>query len=280
MADQPSLQPAVLRGIAEVLGETHSGLTNAEIERLLSQSSIPDPTPRGTSGLTYVAVSKRDRLERALDAQQRREGRANRVLRFVRNAMSPARFRADPERFEALREELNVCLAFAALKLLEDGRLATVRRAHTLSEARRRALRLQEKLLERGTHPRLLAACVQEIEEENYFHAVLEASKSLGTEIRSRTKRTEDGVPLVNAVFEPGQRGYPLLTVTSTQSETAKSRQRGLAEGLRSVFSGLRNPTAHEPRLESHMTEQDALDAFAWMSYLHRRLDDCEVAVT
>jgi uncharacterized protein (TIGR02391 family) len=280
MPDEPALQPPVLRGIAEVLGDTHAGLTNAEIDRLLSQSKIPDPTPRGTPGLTYVAINKRDRLERALNAQQQGAGRANCVLLFVKNAMSPARFRADPTRFEALREELNVALAFAGLTLLQDGRLARVRRADTLSEARRRALRLQEKLLERGTHPRLLTACVQEIEDENYFHAVLEASKSLATEIRVRTKRTEDGVPLINAVFEPGKQGYPLLALTAMRSETERSRQRGLADGLRSIFSSIRNPTAHEPRIESPMTEQDALDAFAWMSYLHRRLDDCDGADT
>jgi uncharacterized protein (TIGR02391 family) len=280
MTDEPTLQPAVLRAIAEVLGDTHAGLTNAEIDKLLAESKIPDPTPRGTPGLTYVTISKRDRLERALSAQQQRDGRANRVLSFVKNAMSPARFRADPTRFEALREELNVALAFAALTLLEDGRLERVRRAETLSEARRRALRLQEKLLERGTHPRLLAACVQEIEEENYFHAVLEASKSLANEIRGRTNRTEDGVPLVNAVFEPGQRGHPLLALNAMRTDTERSRQRGLADGLRGIFSSMRNPTAHEPRIESRMTEQDALDAFVWMSYLHRRLDDCQAVPT
>ena len=121
---------------------------------------------------------------------------------------------------------------------------------------------------------------MQEIEDENYFHAVLEASKSLATEIQARTNRAEDGVPLVDSVFEPGKRGHPLLALTAMKSETEKSHQRGLSDGLRSVFSSLRNPTAHEPHIDSRMTEQDALDAFAWMSYLHRRLDECHTVPT
>jgi len=108
-----------------------------------------------------------------------------------------------------------------------------------------------------------------------YFHAVLEASKSLADEIRRRTGRAEDGVPLINAVFESGQRGAPLLKLTAMSTDTEKSRQRGLAEALRGVFSSLRNPTAHEPKIHSTMTEQDALDELCHMSWLHRRLDDC-----
>jgi hypothetical protein len=42
------------------------------------------------------------------------------------------------------------------------------------------------------------------------------------------------------------------------------------------VFASLRNPTAHEPKIHSTMTEQDALDELSHMSYLHRRVDDCK----
>jgi len=174
-----------------------------------------------------------------------------------------------------MREEVNVPLAFVGLSVNEAGQIARKAKAATLSEARRRGMRLRSQLVERGAHQRLLDYCVEEIETENYFHAVLEASKSLADEIRRRTGRTEDGVRLVDAVFESGQPGTPLLSLTPMVTDTEKSRQRGLANALRGVFASLRNPAAHEPKIHSTMTEQDALDELSHMSYLHRRLDDC-----
>ena len=149
------------------------------------------------------------------------------------------------------------------------------RQAETLSEARCRAMRLRSQLVDRGAHPRLLRYCVAEIDDDNYFHAVLEGSKSLADEIRVRTGRTEDGGKLIDAVFEIGKRGHPLLALTNMSTDTERSRQTGLANSLRGVFGSLRNPTAHEPKIASTMGEQDAVDERCHMSYLHRRLDEC-----
>lgn len=80
---------------------------------------------------------------------------------------------------------------------------------------------------------------------------------------------------LVDPVFEAGKRGHPLLALTSMATDTERSRQSGLANSLRGVFGSLRNPTAHEPKITSTMTEQDAVDELCHMSYLHRRLDEC-----
>lgn len=277
MPPEPALQPEILRAIAEVLGETDTGLTNAEIGRVFTAAMVADPKPHDPSGMTYVVMSKRDRIERALIDRQRADGHANGVLRFVKEALAPARFHSTPDRFQRLRGSINVPLRLASLELREDGRIYRVRKATTLSEARQRAAKVKATLGERSTHRRLLAACVKEIADDNYFHAVFEASKSLAAEIRAKTGRTEDGVGLIDVVFEKGARGYPLLALNSLRTDTERSRQKGLADGLRSVVSSVRNPAAHELRVESRMTEQDALDAFAWMSYLHRRLDDCHV---
>jgi hypothetical protein len=39
------------------------------------------------------------------------------------------------------------------------------------------------------------------------------------------------------------------------------------------LFSAVRNPTAHSPKILWAMPEQDALDVLAIVSYLHRKLD-------
>lgn len=222
-----------------------------------------------------MTLPKRDRLFRALVAQQRKDRCCNAVLAFIRRALGPVRFHDAAGSFETLRDEVNVPLAFAGFSVNEAGQMTRKAKAATLSEARQRAMRLRSQLVDRGAHPRLLRYCVDEIEDDNYFHAVLEASKSLADEMRRRTGRSGDGVELVDTVFEAGKRGAPLLALTAMSTDTEKSRQRGLANSLRGVFGSLRNPTAHEPKIRSTLSEQDAVDELCHMSYLHRRLDEC-----
>jgi uncharacterized protein (TIGR02391 family) len=271
----PPLAPSQVRSLCEVLASTGEGLTNKQIDELLTETGTVDPTPPAPPG-AYNIVSKRDRLYNALMARQAKSGTSNAILLFIGRAMSPVRFHRTPDAFEKMRGEMNVPLAFAGFYVNEKGQVARGKRAQTLTEARQRAMRLRAQLAERGAHQRLLDYCVDEIDTDNYFHAVLEASKSLADEIRQRTGRTEDGVQLVDAVFESGQRGTPLLELTAMNTPTEKSRQRGLADALRGVFGSLRNPTAHEPKIRSTMTEQDALDELSHMSWLHRRLDECK----
>lgn len=271
---EPTIDESVVRSVCDVLGRTHDGLTNKEISELLAACRIHDPTPAPTQN-TYVAINKRDRLFRALTARQRKDCCGNAVLVFIRRALAPVRFHEATASFDALREEVNVPLAFAGFYMDDGGQMRRKARAATLSEARQRAMRLRSQLVDREAHPRLLRYCVKEIDDDNYFHAVLEASKSLAEEIRLRTGLSDDGVELVDIVFEVGKRGHPLLALTPMSTETEKSRQRGLANSLRGVFGSLRNPTAHEPRIWSKLTEQDAVDELCHMSYLHRQLDEC-----
>ena len=270
----PAIDESIVRSLTEVLGHTEGGLTNREIDELLVAARIPDPTPPARPG-TYVTISKRDRLYNALVGQQRRDGCGNAVLAFVAKALSPVRFHDSPGALDSLCAEVNVPLAFAGYYVDDAGKLHTKRQAETLSEARRRAMQLRSQLVDRGAHPRLLSYCVSEIDDDNYFHAVLEGSKSLADEVRRRTGRTDDGVQLIDAVFETGKRGHPLLALTSMSTDTERSRQSGLANSLRGVFGSLRNPSAHEPKIKSTMTEQDAVDELGHMSFLHRQLDEC-----
>ncbi len=270
----PSLDQAVVRSLCEILARTDGGLTNKQIDEVLATVGIRDPTPEAPQGM-YVAINKRDRLFRALITRQQKDGCSNAVLLFISRALAPVRFHQSSQAFATMRSEVNVPLAFAGFTVSEAGKVAIKAKATTLTEARQRAMRLRAQLVERGAHQRLLDYCVEEIDTDNYFHAVLEASKSLADEIRRRTGRTEDGTQLVDAVFGSGQRGTPLLGLTAMSTNSEKSRQRGLADALRGVFASLRNPTAHEPKIHSTMSEQDALDELSHMSYLHRRLDDC-----
>jgi uncharacterized protein (TIGR02391 family) len=276
MAHIPPLDQAVLRELADVIGATDSGLTNAEIDSLLSTSGIRDLNPQPKSPYLYRAINKRDRLYAALDARQRQDRAANTVLHFLECVMRPVRFRGRDAAFTDWRDALNETLAFAGLIVDEAGRVGQRSKvATTLNEARARSRHLRRQLAERGVHPRILAACGAEIANDNYFHTVLEATKSLASEIRDKTGLASDGVALIDQAFERGQREYPLLACNALQTPTQWSEQRGVANMLRGIFGAFRNPTAHEAKVGWHMSEQDALDALSVASLLHRKLDTC-----
>ena len=272
----PALSGNVLRSISDTLGETESGLTNKELKEILATAGVSDPTPQAPPGM-YVSVNKRDRLFSALVARQQKDGHANGVLRLVRTAMDPARYTRSPDLFESRRDALNEALAFCSLEITEGGRIRQVRRATTLSEARLRATRLRKRLEDRGAHPRLLAACVDEIRDENYFHAVLEGAKSLAAHIRQRTGLRTDGHTLIDGAFQAPRGQIRMLVLNTLQTDTERSRQRGLFEGLKAIVSAARNPAAHEPKILAQLTEQDAVDLLTQMSYLQRQLDRCTV---
>jgi uncharacterized protein (TIGR02391 family) len=275
VAEQP-LDEAVLRRVCDVLGETNAGLTNKEIAQLLTAAKIRDPTPRSAGAGTYVVKNKRDRLYDALILSQRETKSADAALSFIKIAMSPARYGQEPEVFESRQHDLNMALAWASLALTDAGRLRRTTAATSLTDARRRAARLRHVLVDRDAHPRLLAACVDEIRDDNYFHALLEGAKSIATEIRRRTGSRLDGAPLVQATCErTPTHPVPLLALNRLETQTERSRQDGFAAGLRAIFSAARNPTAHEPKILGALAERDAIDLLTQMSYLHRRLDEC-----
>ena len=173
---------------------------------------------------------------------------------------------------------MNVALAFAGYAVRDDGKVVHTTRETTLSGALARASRLRSLLESRSTHPEVFKYCRAELLEENYFHAVLEAVKGIAQRIRQLSGLNTDGAELVNQVFSIKT---PVLAFNSLQNETETSEQKGIANLLVGLFGAIRNPTAHAPRVTWAMPEQDAIDVFALLSFIHRKLEmrlRCECA--
>ncbi len=100
--------------------------------------------------------------------------------------MRPELYARAPERYEPMRANLNRALAFAGLAVKASGELDEVEQAHTLTEAERRAAELRTDLEVRKVHPDVLRFCREELLVDNYFHAVLEAAKSVADKLRAR----------------------------------------------------------------------------------------------
>lgn len=250
-----------LHAVAQALGDTERGLTNAEIDELLHLCRVHDDFGPGT---------KWKRIHINLWNQQARDGRRNASLAFIRKAMKPERYLRDSGRFDSMRVNLNKALSFAGLEVNEAGELHAVRQVHTLAEAERRARELRSDLENRGVHPDVLCFCKAELLDDNYFHAVLEATKSIFDKLRCLSGLTQDGAPLVDATLCGAS---PRLAINSLTTESERSEQFGFANLIKGTYGMFRNPTAHEARVKWKMSREDAEDLLSLASLIHRRLD-------
>lgn len=257
----PCFSASHLEATCKVLAGTTNGLKGDEIGYILADMGIPDPDSR---------ITKWKRLFNALALAQNTHQVGNHVIMFINRSMSPVRYTAIPELFAWRRDGLNVVLSFAGFCVREDGKVIHSTPETTLEGARARAGRLKSLLEARGTHAEVFNYCRAELLEENYFHAVLEAVKGLAQRLRDLSGLTTDGAELVNTALSTKN---PIIALNSLKTETDTSEQKGIANLLIGLFCAIRNPTAHAPKVMWAMPEQDAIDVFALLSFVHRKLD-------
>jgi uncharacterized protein (TIGR02391 family) len=166
---------------------------------------------------------------------------------------------------------LNTILSFSGLEYGVDGQYRQRQAARTLTEAGRRANTIQAKFQGRRIHPEVLKYCRAELMQDNYFHAVFEASKGLAQRIREQSGVEGDGANLVDRVFSVNE---PVLAFNTLRTETEKTQHKGFAALLKGCFAAVRNPLAHEPKIMWD-GEDDAADYFTLISLLHKKLDEC-----
>ena len=259
MSKIASILEGEIEGLAKVLGECGSG---TDITRVLKDRGLTDNSGESTKWRRlywlFLDLQKQDRC-------------ADRVLDFIRAFLTPARFVGRQAEFEQHRSDLNVILAFSGLEFCADGRFRQRDAARTLDEATRRVKTIRTKFQDRRLHPEVLKYCKAELMQNNYFHAVFEATKGLAQRIRDATGVQADGGVLVDRVFSVER---PVLAMNTLQTDTEKSEHKGFAALLKGCFGAVRNPLAHEPKILWH-DEDDAADYLTLISLLHRKLDDC-----
>lgn len=250
-----------IEAISKALGDSEKGLTGSEIGHIFQLSHMTDVDPSAT---------KWKRIHNAFAEKQNKAGNRRAILEFIRQAMKPSRYLGNQGRFETMRYNLNGALSFCGLSVEEDGRVVPVKKATTLTEAEQRADALRLSLQRRDVHPDVLEFCKAELLVDNFFHAVLEATKSVASKIRGKTGLTDDGAELADRALGGS---VPMLAINPIQTQSEKSEQRGFLNLVKGVFGMFRNPTAHEPRIKWNMQRADAEDLLSTLSLIHRRLD-------
>lgn len=266
MANIEKLPTEILRSLCDIIGDTNSGLTGSDISRILADSGIRDPEP---------SLTKRHRLFEALNQKQDKDKSANNILAFIQAVMKPVRYLSNKNLFEERRARLNEVLSFTGISIKEDGTFTNQVIAKTIDEAQERAGRLRKKLQDRDVHHDVLRFCKAEFLQENYFHAVFEATKSVADKIRELTGLQSDGSELVDKAFGLGNSNQPKLAFNTLTTDSEQSEHKGFANLLKGMFGMFRNTTAHVPKIKWIINEVDALDSLTLASLLHRKLDKC-----
>ena len=256
----------IVQGVADVLGATDTGLTGNEIGHLLRVVKAPDPTPTAT---------KRHRLYNGLAQKQNNTQSANSTVAFIVRAMAPVTNRNNPRNFTRRQQDLNEVLVHIGLRVNDQGKVAKGPIASTLDEAAERAGSIRTELRRRGTHPDVLRYCTAEILAKDTFHAVLEAAKSVPDRIRLLTGLTSDGSTLVDEALS--LRSGPVLGINSLADDSELSEQKGFGNLVKGLLGLYRNPTAHTPRINRVVSDDELFEALTAISMVHRRLDDAVV---
>jgi uncharacterized protein (TIGR02391 family) len=257
MSAVPPFSDGQVESLAKLLGECDNGTI---ITHVLNARGLEDRSGESTKWKRLAWVFR--------DCQARYQC-ANRILDFIQAYLDPARFVGRSETFDAHRQGVNTVLAFSGLEFGSDGKFRSCDAANTLNEAEARVRTIRSKFQGRQIHPEVLKYCRVELLQDNYFHAVFEATKGLAQRIRDMSGIQLDGAALVDKVFASER---PILAINSLQSETEKSEHKGFASLLKGCFAGVRNPLAHEPKL-LWQGEEDAADYLSLISLLHRKLD-------
>ncbi len=242
-------------------------VTGSQIPNLIAPLKVPE-SPGDEQN------TKWKRLFNAVATRQNRQHDGQPLLRLISEVMAPVRFGSQDD-FGTTRALINERLLLSGFQVREDGKIKPVRAAATLAEAQQRADDLRVELSRRCVHPDVLRFCRAELLQQNYFHAVLEASKSVADKLRSRAGVSGDGSPLVDATCSLGS--GPRIAFNSLATEWERSEQTGIGTLMKGLFSTFRNPAAHAPRVLWATSRTDALDMLTLASMLHRRLDDATV---
>lgn len=240
-----SFDPDTLRNISIIIGEEI--LTHKQITEQLNNAGISDYTE---------GANKPDRIYYSLKAKQSQDGCANNALNFILRVISPKRYN-DESIFEKHRTVINEKLVYEGIEIDKAGTAKIVEKAKTISEAKARSLKIKEKVHGIGIHHDILQYCESEWLKENYFHAILEITKSVAEKLRQKSGYETDGAVLVDNCFGLGSTRNPMLAFNILQTESQVSEHTGFANFVKGFFSMYRNPKAHDPKLleDTQLTE-------------------------
>lgn len=253
-----------LEAIARIFADTEEGLTGTEIAHLLKECRIPDPSP---------SLPKEKRLLKALAEYQDDRQFGNHVVMFINRAMNPANYKTTRDLFVGRQMQLARILAAARMTVGDDGRVRRLRLSPDADDPISREERLVAALKARGAHEAVIDVCRADHLETSFCLVVFEALQRLTAKIQLLSGLTVHGTDLARQAFSISAGKRPLIAVNALSTENERAEQRAVANLTIGLFGVIRNPAAHNPKIEWDMKEQDAADVLTMISMVLRTLE-------
>ncbi len=273
-----SIDSKCVESVSRILGEL---VTGSEITSMFEVLNLPDFDINRTNEARRVAPLARPiistkwrRINESIVKVCVSSHSATPFFSVIEYIMRPQEFMENPELWTKTLSSINSHLMFYGYELGDNGKIAKVSAPTTFGEAQLRLQSLDDRLSKLEIHPEILKYCKEELLTDNYFHAILEASKGLLDRVRRMSETTDDGNTLINNTFSLK---HPLIVIRGNmlETQTERSKYSGLKSLLNTVVYLYRNPNAHEPKLYDVTSETDAITAFTLMSLAHKTLDNC-----
>lgn len=256
-----SFDDITLRNLSDIIAGM---LTHNKISEQLVSAGISE---------AEQGINKTDRIFYALKRRQEQDKCGNNVLGFVIRLLNPKRY-SDEVIFEQDRTNINEKLIYEGIEIDKCGVPKLVDKAKTISEAKSRSLKIKEKVHGIGVHIEILPYCEAEWLKENYFHAILEITKSVAERLRQISGHTSDGADLVDECFGLGKDKRPKLAFNTLQSPSDESEHRGFGNFCKGFFSMYRNPKAHNPRLLEDTQLTQMTEVLVVATIIQHKLDN------
>lgn len=264
-----SIDNICIEKITRILGEL---VTGTDITNILAKNRWKDhDTETGVRAIS----TKRKRLEASMIHEINTKNSTQPFFRLIEEIMNPVEFANAKDTWYTNLENINFILRFYGYELTDGGKVQSTTTTKTYTEGLERSTNLLDKLKSQGVHENIIKYCTPELLKENYFHAILEASKSVFDRIRIMTNSSLDGNTLINEAFVV-KRPSIIIKGNLLSNDNEKSLYLGLKSLLNTICYLYRNPTAHSPKLFNEKNESDALTAFMLISLAHHQLDNCE----
>lgn len=261
----PSLNVQDIELISKILCEE---ITGSQITTMLTTLRLPigDTTQTKWRRLSEILINA---------CYQRKSLRP--IFDSVEYVCLPSKYIDNPNDWSNLLRNINKVLIFKGFEINDAGKVVIIQKVTSFKDAQLRLKSLKERMKDLDIHPLVLKYCSEELLKENYFHAILEASKGIFFRIREMSGSTLDSGKLIEECFNKKD---PTIIINGNkiQSDGELSAYQGLKHLLLSIAQLYRNTNAHSLKLYNPNDINDAVTALTLMSLAHNLLDNCSNA--
>lgn len=242
------------------------------IADILTHGKITDQL--ASAGISQAGGSnKPDRVFFALKERQKQDGCGNNVLAFILQIINPKRYN-DEAVFEKDRGRINEKLLYEGIEITVRGEARQVDKAKTIQEAKERSLKIKQKVHGIFIHRDIIPFCEEEWLKDNYFHAILEITKSVAERLRQMSGYNSDGADLIDDCFGLGKEKNPMLAFNMLKNESEESEHKGFGNFCKGFFSMYRNPKAHNPKILEETQLSEMTEVLIVATIIHNKLDN------